>query len=324
MISIEGFWIWDSWYVLHEGRHHAFYLKAPRSLGNPDLRHANATIGHSFSADLVNWTQLPDAIAPGEEGSFDDLAIWTGSIVRREGLWHLFFTGVDRAGHTSVQRIGHASSPDLITWHRVDSSPVVSADNRWYSTAAEAPAFDEPWRDPWVFFDASDGLWHMLVTAREPASPGHEAAGSVGHCTSPDLMNWEVCAPLSEGSGFTQVEVIQVLEVSGEHVIVFCAAASDVLNPGVEAATGTYSAPADGPLGPFHFDRAEPIHAPGIYAGRIVETSDGQRVLLGFIDADVDGSGFAGSICDPVPLHLTGRGTLQPAPASRENPRLSA
>lgn len=317
MIVIEDFWIWDSWYVEHEGRHHAFYLKAPRSLGNPDLRHANAVIGHSISADLVNWTALPDALTPSSadsgEALFDDLAVWTGSIVRHDGLWHLFFTGVDRAAHTSVQRIGHATSVDLVSWQRVAASPVTCADARWYSTAAEAPAFDEPWRDPWVFQSETDGLWHMLVTARERAAPGRETAGSVGHCTSPDLVNWEVCEPLSEGSGFKQVEVVQVLEVHGRHVIVFCAAAADVIDARIEAATGTYSAPADGPLGPFHFARAEPIHALGIYAGRIVPLSDGQPVLLGFVDAAPDGTGFAGTISDPIPLHLTPRGTLQPA-----------
>ncbi len=312
MLFIEDFWIWDSWYVEFEGRHHAFYLKAPKSLGDPDLRHANATIGHSVSADLARWTALPDALGPDGVGTFDDLAVWTGSIVRHDGLWHLFFTGVDQAAHTSVQRIGHATSPDLISWHRVAAEPVTVADARWYSTAAEAPAFDEPWRDPWVFRGESDGLWHMLVTAREPAAPGIDAVGSVGHCTSPDLMTWDVHAPLSIDSGFKQVEVIQTLEVDGRHVIVFCAAASDVVNPALKAATGTYSAPADGPLGPFHFDRAEPIHAPGIYAGRIVSATSGQPLLLGFVNESPDGTGFAGTISDPIPLHLTPRGTLQP------------
>lgn len=315
MIAVDGLWIWDSWYVEHDGEHHAFYLAAPTSLGDPDLRHANARIGHSVSRDLIAWTTLPDALGPGADGAFDDLAVWTGSIVRHAGLWHLFYTGVEKRSRTSIQRIGHATSADLVSWERVQTTPVSTADGHWYSTAAVPPSFDEPWRDPWVFHSLDDGLWHMLVTAREPEadrkSPGGPTHGSIGHCVSSDLMSWRVLAPLSSRSGFRQIEVMQVLELGGRHVLVFCAAASDVIADGVEAATGTFSAPADGPIGPFHFERAEPIRAPGIYAGRIVRTVGGQPVLLGFVEADAAGA-FGGVICDPIPLRLTDRGTLQP------------
>lgn len=315
MIAVNGFWIWDSWYVEDAGEYHAFYLKAPTSLGDPDLRHANARIGHSVSRDLSTWTALPDALHQGAPGEFDDLAVWTGSIVRHDGLWHLFYTGVEQRSRTRIQRVGHATSVDLLVWDRVSPTPVTSADARWYSTAAAPPDFDEPWRDPWVFRGAEDGLWHMLVTAREPeadsALPGEPSHGAVGHCVSVDLYTWQVAAPLSSRSGFSQLEVLQVLEVDGAHVVVFCAAAGDVIASGVDAVTGTFTAPADGPLGPFHFDRAEPIRAPGIYAGRILQSPGGTPVLLGFVESDADGA-FAGVICDPIPLRLTRRGTLQP------------
>ena len=310
VIAIDGFWVWDSWYVEHAGAFHAFYLKAPTSLGDPELRHANARVGHSVSPDLIAWTTLPDALGPGADGEFDDLAIWTGSIVRHDDVWHLFYTGVEKRTRTKIQRIGHATSLDLMTWNRVAATPVVSADDRWYSTAAAPPAFDESWRDPWVWRSEEDGLWHMLVTAREPEADG-SAHGSVGHCVSPDLLAWEVLAPLSSRSGFSQIEVMQVCEVEGRHVLVFCATASDVIAEGVHALTGTYTAPADGALGPFHFDRAEPIRAPGVYAGRILRNREGAPVLLGFVDSDSTGA-FAGVICDPIPLRLTARGTLQP------------
>lgn len=321
MITLNGFWIWDSWYVEHAGEHHAFYLKAPTSLGDPDLRHAHARIGHSVSRDLVSWTTLPDALTPGALGEFDDLAIWTGSIVRHDGVWHLFYTGVEKRSSTRIQRVGHATSVDLVGWDRVSPAPVTTADARWYSTAAAPPEFDEPWRDPWVFHSVDDGLWHMLVTAREPVAdasrPGSPTHGAVGHCVSVDLYTWQVAPPLSRHAGFRQLEVLQVLEVDGRHLVVFCAAAQDVIAVGVEAVTATYTAPADGPLGPFRFDRAEPIHAAGIYAGRILRTGDGSPVLLGFVECDAAGH-FAGVICDPIPLHLTSRGTLQPDSDRRE------
>ncbi|WP_166785490.1 glycosyl hydrolase family 32 [Cryobacterium cryoconiti] len=324
MIARNGFWIWDSWYVQDSGDYHAFYLKAPTSLADPDLRHAQARVGHSVSRDLVSWTTLPDALPPGAIGEFDDLAIWTGSIVRHDDVWHLFYTGVEQRSRTRIQRVGHATSVDLIVWDRVSPTPVTTADARWYSTAAAPPEFDEPWRDPWVFHSAADGLWHMLVTAREPDAdaslPGAPTHGSVGHCVSADLFDWQVAPSLSRHSGFAQLEVLQVLEVAGHHVVVFCATAQDVIAAGVEAVTATFTAPADGPLGPFHFDRAEPIRAAGIYAGRILQPADGGPVLLGFVESDADGL-FVGVICDPIPLQLTSRGTLQPHSAAEPDRR---
>ena len=69
---------------------------------------------------------------------------------------------------------------------------------------------------------------------------------------------------------------------------------------------------ADGPLGPYHLDRAEPIGGGGIYAGRVVTNRAGEPVLLGFSDSGLPG-GFGGVIADPIRLELTERGTLQPA-----------
>ena len=140
MLDITDFWVWDSWYVRHDGLYHAFYLQAPRSLGDPNLRHTNAQIGHSTSLDLITWKPRPNALTPGATGDFDDLAVWTGSIVQQDGLWHLFYTGVETRSRTKIQRIGHAVSTDLVSWTR--RGLVTQADARWYSTAAAAPAFD--------------------------------------------------------------------------------------------------------------------------------------------------------------------------------------
>ncbi len=307
MIVLEDRWVWDSWYVADAGVMHAFYLAAPRSLGDPQLRHANATVGHSVSTDFVNWTALPDAVAPGAVGDFDDLAIWTGSVVRDGDTWHMFFTGVERTTMARVQRVGHAVSDDLVTWNRVSRSPAVTADARWYSTAGGTGSNDEPWRDPWVFRTPDDGLWHMLVTASHSDSDH----GTIGHCVSSDLHAWRVEEPLVTNSGFRQLEVTQLVEVGERSVLVFCAAASDVLDGAVPAITATYSAPADSPLGPYHLDRAEPIGNGGIYAGRVVTNSAGEPVLLGFVESGLPG-GFGGVIADPIRLELTERGTLQP------------
>ncbi len=164
MIEDAERWIWDSWYAREGDAHHAFFLAAPRALGDPELRHVNAVVGHAVSTDLREWTHLPDALIPGRPGRFDDLAIWTGSVVRHGDVWRMFYTGISTEAGPSRQRIGHAVSEDLVHWKRVSSDPVAVADPRWYSTFERDGV--EDFRDPWVF-QHTDGLWHMLITATD-------------------------------------------------------------------------------------------------------------------------------------------------------------
>lgn len=299
MIEDAERWIWDSWYTQDGDVHHAFFLTAPRSLGDPERRHVNAVVGHAVSHDLHEWSHLPDAMTPGKAGRFDDLAIWTGSVVKDGDIWRMFYTGVDVAIGGARQRIGQAVSEDLVHWTRVSSDPLVIADPRWYSV------FDrdgvESFRDPWVFLH-TDGLWHMLITATD--RHGH---GCIGHATSNDLLTWTVEAPLAIKTGFAQLEVLQVAEVEGSPVLFFSCLETDVSIDSVERRTGVYSARAEGPLGPFALDRSEPIGLDGIYAGRVVETADGP-VVLGFRNA-TSTRAFEGVIGEPVGLTLTDRRT---------------
>lgn len=315
MLLLPDAWVWDSWYVDDGDRFHAFYLKASRALLDPDRRHHRASVGHAVSDDLVSWTELPDALVPSDAPAWDDLAIWTGSTVAgADGRWHLFFTGIGRAEGDRVQRIGHAVSDDLLTWTRLELAPL-EADPRWYETAViDGHA---PWRDPWVLWDEEAGRWRMLITG-STAEVRRGARGCVATATSADLLQWTVEPPVTPPAGIHQFEVPQVVEVDGQPVLVWCMRDIDL---GPEAAppadggpvlTGTWSAPADSPVGPFHIDRAEPIRVPGTYAGRVLRDRTGGLVLIAFADRGPAGE-FGGHLIDPVPLVLTPRGTLQPA-----------
>ncbi len=307
MISDPTRWIWDSWYVREGDEYHAFFLAAPRSLGDPERRHDNAVVGHAVSRDLREWEHLPDALLPGKPGRFDDGAIWTGSVIKDGDVWRMFYTGIDTIAGRPRQRIGHAVSEDLVQWKRVSSDPVVEADPRWYST------FDrdgvEAFRDPWVF-QYTDGRWHMLITATDRF--GH---GCIGHATSDNLLTWQVEAPLASQTGFAQLEVVQLARVGGSHVLFFSCQADDVRVESVERRTGVYSARAESPLGPYYLHRSESIGLDGIYAGRVVETDNGP-VMLGFRDATATRD-FEGVIGEPVPLELTSRWTAVASQAER-------
>ena len=96
-LALADKWVWDFWVAEDAGMFHLFYLQAPRDLEDPDRRHWHASIGHAVSRDLLDWTVRPDALTASAGPSWDDLATWTGSVIRHNDRWHLFYTGVSRA-----------------------------------------------------------------------------------------------------------------------------------------------------------------------------------------------------------------------------------
>src|SRR5271169_814490 len=82
LLRLADSWIWDFWFADDGRAYHVFFLKAPRRLGDPELRHLNVAIGHASSEDLVHWTSAADVLAPAASPAFDDVATWTGSVTR--------------------------------------------------------------------------------------------------------------------------------------------------------------------------------------------------------------------------------------------------
>jgi beta-fructofuranosidase len=106
------------------------------------LDDVNAEIGHAIR-DLVNWDYLGPTFQPSEIGrrAFDDMAIWTGSVLNDGRQWWMFYTAISHAGHHLFdQRVGAAVSNDLHHWRRVANEPAVYPDSRWYKTLAIKPA----------------------------------------------------------------------------------------------------------------------------------------------------------------------------------------
>jgi beta-fructofuranosidase len=319
-LIIEDHWVWDSWYSSEpiDGLWHGYFLMAPKNDVDPELRHSQARVGHATSPDLFNWKIHGPVISPGEVGAWNDNAIWTGCLVRAvDGTYSNFYTSTNRSRESAgIQRIGRVVGLDPFSFQQTDL--VLEADSKYYErlnpTAIEASKLangwkEEAWRDPWVFLDERDGNWHMLVTARGKTGPSKNR-GVIGHAISKNLNDWEVQPPLVESSQFGHMEVFQLVETPTGWVLVFSTGAGDI-DPecGLAPITGTYSAPADSPTGPFHLEKAELIDDGTHYAGRVVLDTDGEFKLLGFQNGGE--AGFTGIIGDPLPLRVSKRGTLQ-------------
>ena len=302
--SLPDHWVWDFWLADDGARFHLFYLHAPKSLRDPDLRHRNARIGHASSPDLRAWTVHGEALGPGPAGSFDQTATWTGSVVRGpDGLWRMFYTGssfLSADSNANIETVGVANSPDLEVWTKLPG-PVLRADPRWYETLGTSSWTEEAWRDPWVFADPGGAGWHMLVTAR--GNSGDVAGrGVIGHAISRDLLHWQAQPPLSlPQAGFGHLEVPQIVEIEGHHVLVFCCNTPRLANSLTGRIGGIWTAPAESATGPFRIEDARLLADQRLYAGRLVRDRAGGWNLMGFVMGE-DPGGTPGGVSDPLPV----------------------
>lgn len=312
MLRLPDAWTWDFWLADTGHEYHLFFLRASRALHGPHLRHQRASVGHAVSMDLYNWTLLPDALVPGERPSFDDIATWTGSVVHGpDGLWYMYYTGVASEEGGRVQRIGVATSADLIRWNRVPQFSAFSADPSWYEKLGESSWSNEAWRDPWVFPDPHGNGWHMFVTARSRQGQD-DNRGVVGYARSADLISWEQMPPLSEpGAGFGELEVLQVEVVDGRPVLLFSCLHPELSASRREVEThgGIWVVSSDSVLGPFDISKAYLLSDDRLYSGRLVRNRQGEWVLLAFHNKDERGE-FVGEVSDPIPVAWNQEGRL--------------
>lgn len=314
-LHLDDRWVWDFWVAEDGVDRHCFYLQADRSLRDPDRRHWNVSIGHAVSQDLVCWEVLPDALAPGRPGSWDDFTTWTGSVIRHDGRWGLLYTGSCRAERGLIQRIGLATSDDLVHWERWPSNPVLEADPAWYEELDLDVWHDQAWRDPWVFQYPGEPDFHAFVTARVRIGPP-DGRGVIGHARSDDLVRWEVLPPVTEPGEFGQLEVPQLVALAGRRYLLFSSAAETHSErrrrrTGAPGTTGTYALVADASFESFRALSDEPLVEcdDTLYGGKIVTGIDGSPQFLAFRAEDAAGV-FVGEVIDPLPVDVADDGRL--------------
>jgi beta-fructofuranosidase len=234
----------------------------------------------------------------------------------------LFYTGATLApSGVNRQSVCHATSADLVTWHKSPDNPILAPDPRWYEALGSGDWHDEAFRDPWVFADPDGAGWHMLVTARASGGP-RLGRGVVGHATSTDLRRWRLAEPLSEprGDGFGQLEVMQTEVVDGRAVLVFSCLGKHATPPRRSPRGGTWAVNAASVIGPFDVSKAYPLTSDDLYVGRLLRRrEDGQWLLFAFRNKGPSGA-FVGGVTDPMPVRWQdGRLTAGAAKVDPEN-----
>ena len=136
------------------------------------LRAGLRQIYHLTSTDLVKWTEHPPAM--------DGRSIATGTVVRHDGTYYLFFT------HEGSQTIRLVVSDNPWRFDFNKNRIVVRPDNKVYLYKTRWHHF----RDCYVFFNEAERRWWMLVEANN----GNRV--TVGLFTSKDLLSWEQHDPI--------------------------------------------------------------------------------------------------------------------------------
>ncbi len=189
----------------HDGVYHFYYLF--------DRRNHRSKFGlgahqwaHSSSSDLLHWTHHPHAIPITDER---EGSICTGSVFFHDGTWYGFYATrlLDRTEHLSL-----ATSRDGIHFTKNEPNPIASP---------EPPYRSGPFRDPFVFRDPSDGLFHMLMTAELESPAVERRGGCLAHLVSADLRRWEQREPFLVTGYADQPECSELFEWHGWYYLVF-------------------------------------------------------------------------------------------------------
>lgn len=221
-----------------DGQYHVFYLQG--DVGPVPWQHI-------VSRDLIHWEDLPPAlVSDGQPDSPNGLHMFTGSVIEKDGTFHIFYTGHNPNNPAGLEFVLHATSPDLVHWTK-HPDEIIGPDGTIYSAA-----HNRNWRDPYVFWNEDEGQYWMVVIATD-AKTGHPVQGLL---VSKDLKHWEYQIPLQGCEGQECPDLFKIADtwyLIGGHMY--------------------YSAKC--PRGPYRKHENHIIDRPGLYAGK--RMFDGRR-----------------------------------------------
>ncbi len=271
-------------------------------------------VGHAVSRDLFRWEELPVALQCGPEGSFDAHDIYHMDVYVHDGVWYMYYTGIDKPGPGQQQSIGLATSHDGLRWTKQGEGPVLRADPRWYEPAIPRQAtyqekdFDRLWfRDPVVWRDPIDKRFRMIVVARDRRQHP-DVRGCLALAVSDDLVRWTAQPPLYSPGRFHTIETPSIFEHGGRYYLIFMAHSNwgpPVLATDPNQTAGDFYAVSEhGWEGPYLQPSDEVVVAahdgfgagPRFAAQRTVVGPDGERFLYGCLRLDPRGDDLAPKI----------------------------
>lgn len=134
------------------------------------------------SRDLINIDSYEEVLKPGDEDSYDSTLL-SGCVFFEENLFYAFYSSY---GKNKRYNIMLAISKDGI--HFEKTNKILFQPNQYYEHL-------DTWRDPEIFHDIENNLYHMIFCAKTPFKTDEVYSGCIGYAISKDLTNWELKKP---------------------------------------------------------------------------------------------------------------------------------
>lgn len=196
-------WINDpNGFIYYQGEYHLFYQFYPYdSVWGP------MHWGHAKSKDLINWEELPVALAPSEE--YDADGCFSGTAIEHDGKLYLFYTGHVENSEIKKEIQCVAVSEDGIHFEKIKENPVVA------ETHIKGIAPIEDFRDPKVF--ERNGVFYMLV-----ATKTDDKCGQILLFESKNMMEWSFKSVFLEGNEKQGImwECPDLFQLEGKDVLI--------------------------------------------------------------------------------------------------------
>lgn len=132
-------------------------------------------LGYATSSDGITWTKYGSILERGASGAWDDNLIHHPVVIKHNGTYYLFYSGVQAPSGLRHQ-IGLATSPDGITWTKEATNPVIP----YGSVGSWDQTYVRP-SNPVLIY----GVWYMWYWGNDS-----NVTNAIGLATSTDLVHW--------------------------------------------------------------------------------------------------------------------------------------
>ncbi len=286
-----------------KGKYHLFYQYNPYA-----PLHARIHWGHTVSADLVHWRDLPIALTP-TLGQADADGCWSGCTIDNNGIPTLVYTGI----HPQTVCLA-SSNDDLLNWQYHPANPVIQNP----PNALQAGTGGH-FRDPFVWKE--NDCWYMLIGSKQ-----EHTGGMILLYRSSDLLHWEYLHPFLLGNASSQEplwtgamwECPNLLTFGDQRFLIFS----------IQDAQGNLLYPLYA-SGTFHDEQFTPnanayerlAYGNCFYAPQIMRDAQGRSIMWGWLmekrsQARVEQAGWSGVMSLPIIVEPLSQDylSLKPAP----------
>ena len=153
------------------GGYNLFYFNNPFAITD-----SKKYLGHSLSNDLLRWARLPISLAAVD--TYDSGDLGAGSAIEKDGLFYLFYSGLQKDVNLTQKTVNLALSKDGVSFIKHANNPIISPPKGDFSQSK----FDSPYI--WMH----DNRFYLLIASANKS--GTESKLLLYR--SKNLLDWEL------------------------------------------------------------------------------------------------------------------------------------